>query len=319
VLYVAADGDEIRGGAWLREQYFWIDGAQHRVGWIKYPVAESLVDRRYAAVPLSLVRAFVQLQPNLMALGMGGLNAPFARLLNGLGWKMWTVPFLFRVTRPFRVLRRLSYARQRRWMRVAMDLAAWSGAGWAGHRLIQATSYRVRRNSGITVTTEQDFAPWADPLWEACRGDYHALAVKDAKTLDFIYPESFEDLHRLRVARDGADIGWICAQILPAGGGPAAYLGDLRVGMLTDMLALRRDATDVLAVAVRHLEELGVDLIITNLSHEDWVVAARRLRFFSGPSTHGFARAPEAERVVIGDLPESQVHLTRGDGDGPIR
>ena len=54
-LHVAADGHEIRGGTWLREQYFWVEGRRHRVGWMKYPVAESLIDPTYAGVPASMM------------------------------------------------------------------------------------------------------------------------------------------------------------------------------------------------------------------------------------------------------------------------
>ena len=63
-LFVAADGDEIRGGAWLREQYFSVEGTLHRVGWMKYPVAESLVDPKYAGVPASMVLQFLRHQPS---------------------------------------------------------------------------------------------------------------------------------------------------------------------------------------------------------------------------------------------------------------
>jgi hypothetical protein len=286
---------------------------------MKYPVSESLVDSRFAGVPAHMVLAFLKMQPHLMALGMGGRNAPFARLLAGLGWKSSTVPFLFRVARPHRVLTRLAYLRGRPWLRAAMDAAAWSGAAWAAHRLVLATAHRVAESSRLAVTTEPRFTPWADPVWEACRDEYRALAVRDARTLDCIYPGSFEALERLRVSRAGSDVGWICAQVLSPSEDRAAYFGDLRVGMLTDMLALSNDAADVLATGVRHLEEQGVDLIIANLSHTAWLAAARRLRFFSGPSTFAFARSARAEELLMGDGTDSQLHLTRSDGDGPIR
>jgi hypothetical protein len=319
-LYVAADGHEIRGGTWLREQYFWVERTRHRIGWMKYPVAESLIDPEYSGVPASMMLQLLRRQPHLMALGMGGHETPFARLLAGIGWKASTIPFLFRVARPFRVLRGLTYLRQRWWLRTAMDLAAWTGAGWMTHRLFHATSHPMRGTQAITVTVEPSFTPWADRIWEACRSSYDALAVRDGRTLDHVYPADFPNLSRLRVARAGTEIGWCAAQVLPESPDLARYFGDLRVGMVTDALAHPTNATVVLAMGVRHLEALGVDLVITYLSHTAWTEAARRLRFLSGPSTLAFYRSPRAEELLMsGGTLSARCHLTRGDGDGPRR
>lgn len=315
-LFVATDGEEIRGGAWLREQYFWVDGARHRVGWLKYPVAESLIDPQYAGVPASMLMQLLRQQPHLMALGMGGHDAPFARLLAGIKWRSYTIPFLFRISRPFNVLRGLSHARRRAWLRRLMDVAAWSGAGWVAHRALHAGTGRIGRS--LTVTTEGAFAPWADSVWEDCRDGYGALAVRDAKTLDFLYPSSYPNLHRLRVSRGGTDIGWVCGQILPPGGSLAAQFGNLTVGVVTDTLARPSDATEVLAAGVRHLEDLGVDLVITYLSHEAWVAAARRMRFLPGPSAFAFYWSPQAESLLVQGALATRCHITRSDGDGPI-
>lgn len=317
-LFVAADGDEVRGGAWLVEQYFWVDGVRHRVGWMKYPVCESLVDPQYAGVPASMFLQLLRKQPNLMVIGMGGHYTPFARLLTGINWESTTIPMLFRIVRPFRVLRRLRYARRRWWLRAAMEVAAWSGAGWVANQLLLTGWTRAAGLSGATATTEADFAPWADAVWESCRGEYPALAVRDARTLDHTNNRSVPNLHRIRVSRGGSDIGWVCAQILPARG-TAPYFGDLRVGIVTDALARPADSRAVLASGTRRLEELGADLIITYLSHAAWIEAARRLRFLPGPSTFTFYRSPGAERLLVKGAVGERVYLTRSDGDGPAR
>lgn len=315
-LYVVADGDEVRGGAWLCEEYFSVDGTQHRVAWMKYPVSESLVDPRFAGVPATMVLQFLRMQPRLMVIGMGGHEAPFARLLAGTGWTSSTIPLLFRIVRPFRFLRGVTYARRRPWLRLSMDLAAWSGAGWLAHRLFLG-SQRGAASLGTTATLESRFSPWADAIWEACRAEYQAIAVRDGRTLDHLYDPSVPALDRLRIARQGSDIGWVCTQLLP-GSDASAYFGDLKVGVVTDLFSCLSDADDVLAAGVRHLEQLGVDLVITYLSHGAWVDAARRLRFLPGPSTFAFYRSPVAERLLIGGALE-RCHLTRSDGDGPRR
>jgi hypothetical protein len=318
-LYVVADGNELRGGAWLCEQYFWVDGARHRVGWMKYPVSESLVDPGFAGVPASMILQLLRRQPRLMVIGTGGHDSPFARLLAGVGWKSSTIPFRFRVLRPFRVLRGLTYARRRGWMRVAMDLAALSGVGWLAHRIVTAGAGRLPQRAGVTATVEVRFHPWADAIWEACRGEYHALAVRDAKTLDHIYDDSVPGLHRIRVSRQGTDIGWVCAQLLPKGENTANHFGSLEVGVLTDLLARPPDAAAVLAAGVDHLAELRADLVITYLSHSAWIDAARHARFLPGPSTFAFYRSPQAEALVVNGTLDTRCHLTRSDGDGPAR
>lgn len=317
-LFVAVDGNEIRGASWLREQYFWAYDTRHRIGWMKYPVAESLVDPRYAGVPGSMILQLLRHQPILMALGMGGHSAPFARLLAGIGWKSSSIPFLFRVSRPFHVCRQLLYARRRALLRAVMDLAAWSGAAWVANHLHHAACRRAMSAREVNVTVEHSFTPWADRIWEGCRSAYHALAVRDARTLDHLYPRSFPCLDRLRVARRGSDIGWACAQMLPENQNIATYFGTLRVGIITDALALPDDASVVLATAVRHLEQIGADLVVTYLSHAAWLGAARRLAFLTGPSNLAFYQSPRAEKLLLDDgTLATRCHLTRSDCDGP--
>lgn len=318
-LYVAVEQEdgEVRGGSWLREQYFWVAGERHRVGWMKYPVSESLVDARFAGVPASMIMQSLRRQPNLMALGMGGHDAPFARLLKGVRWSSSTIPFFFRIVRPFKVLRRLEYGRRRLWLRAAMDLAAWSGAGWLGHRVFSATGYRVPRPPAVNATVERRFIPWADPIWLACRDAYPALAARDGRTLDYLYYTSALGLERIRVSRDGTDLGWVVVQVM-TGHAAAGYFGDLSVGVVTDALARPEDALDVLGAGCRHLEGRGVDIVITNFSHTAWIHAARRLRFLQGPSTFAFYRSPRADKLLLAGEPlERRCHLTRSDGDGP--
>jgi len=130
-LFVAAAGDEIRGGVWLKEQLSWSEGRPVRVGWAKYPVAESLIDAKAAGVPASLLFGLLRQQPHLMALGMGGHAGPFAKLLAAARWASSSLPFFFCLLHPSRVLRHLSYARTTRLQRLLADSLAYSGLAWA--------------------------------------------------------------------------------------------------------------------------------------------------------------------------------------------
>jgi hypothetical protein len=314
-LWVAADDDELRGGAWLREQYFWVDGARHRVGWMKYAIAESLVDPKYATVPFIMVRGLVKQQPQLMALGMGGHDAPFARLLDAAKWRSSTVPFYFHVLRPFAVLRGLRHLRRRPIVARAMDVAAWTGAGWLAGVLHRLPAVLARAHVGVDTIVADGFASWANVVWERCRGEYDALAVRDARALDFRFPASGPDavdVDRMRVRRSGEDIGWVCVQITED---LVEHFGALRVGVILDALARPSDAEAVLAAAVRRLRKHSADIVVANLAHDAWGRAARRLRFLSGPSNMAFYRSPGADELLSPVNPSvlTACHITRGD------
>jgi len=311
-LYIADDGSEVRGGSWLREQYFRVEGERERVGWMKYPVSESLIDPEFAGVPASMIFQFLRLQPRLLALGMGGHDAPFARLLSGIRWDASTMPFLFRILRPYRVLRGLAYARRRPAVRGAMDLAAWSGLGWAGYRIHQAFARSHRPDSDVDVHIEERFAPWADAVWERCKDAYPVVAVRDGRTLEHVYPPSFPGLSRLRVTRAGEDVAWVGVQILPRNARNVGYFGKLRVGLVTDALARPEDAPSALDMAVRHLRSIGADLVIAYVSHRAWIEALRGLGFLNGPSNFAFYQSPAAAELFgRGEAMSDRCHFTR--------
>ena len=50
-LYLAADGPEVRGGVWLKEQLFWSGGEPARVGWAQIDDWEHTFNRRWIRRP----------------------------------------------------------------------------------------------------------------------------------------------------------------------------------------------------------------------------------------------------------------------------
>ena len=313
-LWVVADAEELRGGAWLRDQYFSVGGEEHRVGWMKYAIAESQVDPKFAMVPMAMVRGLVKQQPRLMALGMGGHDSPFAKLLDAMKWRSDSVPFYFLVLRPYRVLRGLEHLRRRPAMALAMDAGAWTGLGWLGNTLYRAPATLSRPGAGLDRLVESEFGPWAVRVWAACREAYHALAVRDARSLNLRFPASGSEaveVDRVRVQRAGADVGWACVQVTDD---LTEYFGSLRVGLLLDALAPPDRTEAVLAAAVGHLRDRGADIVVANFSHEAWGRAARRLRFLSGPTNVVFYRAAAADELLSGDGDVlTRTHITRTD------
>lgn len=320
-LYVAADGDEVRGGVWLKEQLFWSAGRPIRVGWAKYLVAESLIDATSAGVPAGLLFSLLRQQPRLMGLGMGGHAGPYARILAAARWASSSLPLFFCLIHPSRVLRHLSYARTTSWRRMLADGLAYSGLAWAGNRILAAAcaAFRRRPTRGYTWSVVGRFDAWADELWERCRDSYGFVAVRDSRALNALYPEGFSSLTRLRVQQRGRDVGWICARsIAAAGTWFERHFGTLRLGILTDNLAQPADASGVMEAGFRYLADAGADVIVTYQSHPAWCAAAFNVGFLRGPSNCAFYRSPAAESLIgTAAGHDRRYHLTCSDGDGP--
>lgn len=320
-LFVAADGDEVRGAVWLKEHDFRVRGADVRCGWLKYPVAESLVDQRFSAVPGSLLLQCLREQPRLLALGLGGHDTPLARMLARLKWTGTTVPFLVRVVRAGPVLRELEVLQRTPARRLAARALAATGAAQLGVFLLGAAVRAAGPPVGRGCAAEPvaGFDSWADDVWMACRDAYGFHAARSRALLAAMYPEGMRDTQRLRVTRRGRLIGWaVTVRHDFAVGAADPNFGRLKVGVLADALALPGDAPDVVAVAERALRDAGVDLVVSNQAHPVWVGALRGLGYLVGHSNFAFYRAPGAERLVAGDGPGGAAHVNRGDCDGPI-
>lgn len=321
-LFVAADGAEVRGGVWLREHAFRIGGTDVPIGWAKYPVAESLVAPEHSGVPGSLLFQLLREQPRLMALGLGGPEGPFARMLARLGWTGEVVPFLFRVVRPFRALRGLAHVRTSTPRRLLLDLLAFSGVGAAAVHALNAVRGGRGRGAATGATAElvPEFGPWADGTWAKCRDGYGCLSVRDTAMLRELYPATQPAIRRLRVRRHGEDLGWaVTLRFQAATGAPDRHFGRLRIGVLVDALALPGDATAVAAVATADLARgpARVDLVFSNQSHRAWIDALRGLGYLQGPSNFAFYRAPPVEKLLVPAVRERGVLVNRGDCDGP--
>jgi hypothetical protein len=319
-MFLALEGAEVRGSVWLKEQLFWSAAGPVRMGWMVFPLSESLFDRRFAGVPGTLLFGLLREQPRLMALGMGGAAGPFAKLLAGARWSSLAVPFWFRVVRPARCLRRLSLARRTRARRLLGDLLAGSGAAWLGHALLAGARRLVDSRSarGYVAAPAEHFDAWADAVWLRCRGRYGLAALRDARSLEALYPPGFQPLARIRVRRGAQEIGWVCAQAFAAPGTPfESYFGDLRVGVLTDGFGDPADAVDLVDAGVRHLLEEGVDVVVTNQLHPAWCAAARAAGFWKGPSNLAFSWSPAVQQLI--PTASEACHLTRSDCDGPLR
>jgi hypothetical protein len=315
------DGRTVRGGYMLRVQDFRIGGVRHTVGNLQLPLSEGVVDPRYRFLGVQLLRDALRRQPLLYSIGMGGLDQPYPRLLKGLGWSLWLIPFWFRVVHPGRFLRRLPLLRSSPLRRVAGGSLAWSGVGWLGARLVHAMA--ALRAGGIAtrpLDSERvsEFGDWADEFWEEQRDGYGFAGVRDRATLAALFhTPCFPNLHFLRCTRRGCPVGWAVLGDSTMSG--HRQFGDLRVGSLVDGFAAIEEVPAVVQAATRFLERRGVDLIVSNQSHHAWTAGLRAAGYLTGPSNYVLALSKElAALMSLGGLDWTDLHFNRGDGDGPI-
>ena len=313
--YLALDGHAVRGSFTLNTQEFSFRGEIARVAHYRLPVSEGVLNRAYAGIGLQMLRTALKFEPLLFALGMGGSDRALPQMLKAVGWRLYPVPFYFKVIRAQRFLRELRMFRTGGIRQAGVLAARLTGIGRAG---IHAAQWLRQHRSDHTIAEPvRTFDAWADALWERTNYRYAMIAARDAASLNTLYSVTDGRFHRLRVSRDGAIAGW--AVLLDTQMNGHKQFGDLRVGTIADCLALPEDAGAVIAAAAEWLADRGVDLIVSNQAHAAWGSACERSGFFRGPSNYVFAASKKlAEALEPFDTNRNEIHVNRGDGDGPI-
>jgi len=308
----------VRGGYILKHQEFLVGNEVCSVGTFQLPISEGVFNRAYASVGVQLLLDAQRRQPLLFGLGMGSRGRPLPGLMAAARWRLVGVPFFFHVVRPTAFLREVAYLRRRPWQRLLLDLLAFSGLGWAA---IRAANALVGRNAALVPSLDveefREFGPWADELWIAHKEHYGMTAVRDADTLRILYPSDEPRFIRLKIRDGGRAVGWVVLLRTRLSG--HKQFGNMRLGTIVDGFASPTDAPQLIAAARAHLEQRGVDLIVSNQQNEAWCRALRRAGFQRGTSNFLFATSPAlTRRLDDARIAPHDVHMNRGDGDGPI-
>lgn len=313
--FLALDNGVVRGGyALKRQNFFFADGIIRNVAYYHHPLSEGIINKSYAAVGGMLLKDAMSRSILLYCLGMGGYDRPLPTMLVRLGWAHCAVPFYFHVVRPNRFFRELHALRTSFFRRLMLNLAAWTGTGWAGLKTIQgARKLRAPRLASFTAEPVDAFSDWVDPLWEQAKNHCAMTAVRDCKTLITLYPASDTHFTRLRVRRDGQDIGWA---VVGERRKDEKY-GAMRVGSIVDCWAEPHNALAVVQAAAAALVDQGVDLIVSNQSHGLWARAVEHAGFLNSPSNFIFAAGKNLSTLLQPFAEnQSRLHFTRADGDG---
>jgi hypothetical protein len=317
--WLALQDGVVRGGYLLRKQQFSFGGQICPVAFYNLSPSEGAIDRAYASVSMKMVLFAMQREPMMFALGMGGIDNRLPRFLKALGWKLYEVPFLFRLVHPGPVLQNIATLRTTRWRRLILDAAAFSGVARMGiGALHNYRKWRAAGPAGKACAEEVPlFGSWADEVWRACKDSFAMIGVRDSQALNALYPGSMARLSRLKVVDRGALIGWAVVRNTKMSG--HKHFGNLHVGTIVDCLSLEADAPRVAGAAQDFLESRGVDIIISNQCHRAWHSALLKLGFLKGRSNYILAASKElALRLDPFEKNVSRVQMTRGDGDGPI-
>ena len=317
--FLALDGTDVRGGFELHRQAFWVGGRRRQASNYRAPLSEGIVDRRYAYLGMLMVKEALRDDPFVYCVGMGGMDQAHPRLISAMHWGVYTVPFLFRIERPARVLRQLPIARASRRRALAADVLAASGLGWLGTRLLAAAAMlrSLPRRHAVTIEPVTVWGAWADELWESARDGCSLAAVRDAATLTAMYPPSNPRNICVRMSVHGLPVGW--AALYDTTMRDNLHFGRLRVGSILDCWARPGFALTVAGAAAATLRRRRVDLVVVNHAHAAWIAAFRRAGFLTGPSNYGLGLSPSLAAAVRAEPDgEARMHVTRGDGDGRV-
>lgn len=311
--FVALEDGAVRGAYALKyERYHLAGHGEYRVACYHHPLSEGVINRAYSAVGSLLLRDAVWREPMLYALGMGGLDRPLAKMLKVMGWTLRVVPFYFRVVHPYRFLRQMNALRQSPLKRLLMDVGAFTGAGWAAVSFAQSLKRtRAGRVESFDAVEVEEFPDWTDSLWLEARDAYRLASVRDRQALCRLYQASDKDLTKLCVTQKGEPIGWAVVGERRKD----VKFGSLRVGSILDCWAHPDNAAPVIRAATAALEQKGMDLIVSNQSHNRWCEALAGAGFFQAESNFVLATSKKHSAMLQGiDL--ADIHMNRANGDG---
>jgi hypothetical protein len=317
--YLSLEGAAVRGGFLLAEYPgSFGDGASTVVLNCREPLSEGIVDKKYMMVAVRQLKWIQKQNSYLFALGMGSEQARFSRLLRGAGWTLVPVPFMFRVIRPGRFLTEIKQLQTSPTRRLLARAVAISGTGAIGISALQFRSVgAVWSCSGFVLEPVQTWGDWADELWQGYVRRCSFAVTRDRVTLASLYRLG-ENNTRAFIVRRGAEIvGWVTT--LDRKMSNHKYFGGLHVGTVLDAVALPIAMQPTIVLATRALKLSGVELVVTNQSHRDWVRAFKRSGYLGTHSNYILALSSQLAEHIRGQPGAlDAMHFTRGDSDGRI-
>ena len=256
---------------------------------------------------------------NLFCLGMGGYSEPLPKLLKGLNWNLQEVPFFFKVCHPLTFLKNIRYLKGSKLRSLIIALVANSGLGWLCIKfffLIVSLFYiRLKKEPYIAVKEIEVFDQDLNSVWENAKQYSSFIAVRNCEYLRTLYSD--KRFIKLKFFDDNEVVGWsicLCTNLYDH-----KQFGHMRLGSIVDCLSLKDYERNIISKTSEILKKKGVDLIVSNQSHIFWKNALKMNSFINGPSNFIFASSSELSNKLVNNIKlKDHMHITRGDGDGPI-
>jgi len=316
-LLIAMQDGEMRGGVLLQNHRMSIWGHEQPFCWLQLPLSESLINPKYARSFTPLLHKALEYQEFATVLGVGSMKEKLAKILVKSGWDHRPVPFFFYPVHVREVALELRYLHSKPALRLGSRAAAYSGMASAAGAVRGITRALQVTRTSATCSQVPDFDSWADEIYQRSAAQYGVIANRAATTLRVLYPPNDQRYIRLRIQSkaSGRELGWI--MVVHRKMKDDKYFGNLHVGTLVNGCCELGHVEPVLAAGFRKLVDLGVDLVVSNWSHSQWITATRTLGFLKGPSNFFFFTSPNGKPLVQAAGPLGVVHLTRGDGDTP--
>ena len=309
----------VRAGYTLKCQWFKVNDTLLHIRYYYRPVSAGIFNKKYNVCGVLLVNDAQKRYPNIFSLGMGGASEALPKLLKGLNWNIQKVPFFFKVCHPLTFLKNIRYLKGTKLKSFIIMLVANSGLGWLCIKfffLIVSLFYiRLKKEPYIVAEKIEVFDQDLNSVWENAKQYSSFIAVRNCEYLKTLYSD--KRFIKLKFFDDNEVVGWsicLCTKLYDH-----KQFGYMKLGSIVDCLALKGYEKSIINRTSQMLKKKGVDLIVSNQAQIFWKNALKMNSFINGPSNFIFASSKVLSDKLKGNIQlRGHIHLTRGDGDGPI-
>ena len=309
----------VRAGYTLKCQWFKVNNELLQIGYYYNPVTAGLFNKKYNICGVLLLHDAQKKNTNLFCLGMGGYSEALPKLLKGMNWNLQIIPFFFKVCHPRTFLNNIRYLKKTKLKSFIIMLAANSGLGWLCLKffflIISLFYIRLKKEPYIVVEEIEVFDQDLNSVWKNAKQYSSFIAVRNCEYLKTLYSD--KRFIKLKFFDNNKIVGWsvsLCTQL-----DDHKQFGHMRLGSIVDCLSLKGYEKSIISKTSEMLKKKGVDLIVSNQSHIFWKNALKTNSFINGPSNFIFASSKVLSDKLMSNIKSrDHIHLTRGDGDGPI-
>jgi len=313
------NNEAIRAGYTLKNQWFKINDSVQQIGYYYNPVTAGLFNKKYNACGILLLNDAQKKNPDLFCLGMGGYSEKLPKLLKGLNWKLQTIPFYFKICNPNSFLKNIEYLKNTKFKSFMIMLIKNSNLGWLFikfffllHELFLSPFKKIHNIKDKKIET---FDEDLDLLWKNSKQNNSFIAVRNCEYLNKLYSD--KQFIKLKFIEKEKVVGWsisLCNKLKKH-----KQFGNMNLGSIVDCLSIKGYETSIIKKTAEILKKNGADLIVSNQSHIYWKNALKMNSFINGPSNFIFAASKTlSEKLINNSKSKNFIHITRGDGDGPI-